>query len=61
MAGLAVALSPNSLPMIPMIVRYVIGSRQGLLVAWIWLGGAVMTLGTLVALRPLRARAPREA
>ncbi len=30
------------------------------LLAWIWLGGAVMTLGTLVALWPFRPRARRE-
>jgi len=30
------------------------------LVAWIWVGGAVMTLGTLVALWPFRPRARQE-
>ncbi|MBI4608809.1 MAG: heme lyase CcmF/NrfE family subunit [Candidatus Rokubacteria bacterium] len=30
------------------------------LVAWIWLGGAVITIGTLLGLWPFRARAARE-
>jgi cytochrome c-type biogenesis protein CcmF len=31
------------------------------LLAWIWIGGAVMTVGTIVTLWPFRARVPAQA